>query len=55
MKPTLRNGKGLPGKGGARCYCCVTGMPHRKNRRIIRHREAQILQKLVQEELRRVG
>lgn len=49
MKPTYRSGKGVPGIGGARCYCCKTGLPHAKNRRIIRHREKQELQKAVRE------
>lgn len=51
MKPTLRDGKGLPGVGGMKCPCCKTKMSHQKNRRIIRHRERALLDREVQKEI----
>lgn len=47
----LRNGKGLPGIGGARCYCCRPRGTKSFNRRIVRHREAAVVRKEIVKEM----
>lgn len=49
MKPPFRRGKGTPSVGGDKCPCCRTGMPKKKNRRIIRHREEPLIRKVIYE------